>query len=109
MERVAQRYTSIERINSFIDSNAKLLAEAQERQYEKYDDLLVPKNSNNQHQNGMMGGFGGMMGGPGAMMGMGGNNISWFAAYRVSSYEEEIETLKKWFAARIEFLDSQWQ
>ena len=43
------------------------------------------------------------------MMGMGGNSISWFAAYRVSSYEEEIETLKKWFAARIEFLDSQWQ
>jgi len=116
MDRVKKRWKelrqdilSIERINSFIDSNAKLLAEVQERQYEKYDDLLVPENSNTQHQNGMMGGFGGMMGGPSAMMGMGGNSISWFAAYRVSSYEEEIETLKKWFAARIEFLDSQWQ
>ena len=41
-----------------------------------------------------MGGFGG------------GNMLSWFAAYRVSSYEEEIAMLKKWFADRLAFLDS---
>lgn len=41
-----------------------------------------------------MGGFGG------------GNMLSWFAAYRVGSYEEEIAMLKKWFADRLAFLDS---
>lgn len=108
-KELRQDILSIERINSFIDSNAELLAEAQKRQYEKYDDLLVEEHSNSNHQHGMMGGFGGMMGGPGSMMGMGGNSISWFAAYRVSSYEEEIEILKEWFADRIAFLDKEWK
>ncbi|MBQ2299667.1 MAG: hypothetical protein II278_09895, partial [Bacteroidaceae bacterium] len=35
----------------------------------------------------------------------GGNAISWFAAYRVSSYEEEIKILKQWLADRLDFLD----
>ena len=48
----------------------------------------------------MTGGFGGGFGG--------GDAIGMFAAYRVSSYEEEIATLKKWFADRIAFLDSNW-
>ena len=34
-----------------------------------------------------------------------GNAISWFAAYRVSSYEEEIAVLKQWLANRLAFLD----
>lgn len=34
--------------------------------------------------------------------------IGMFAAYRVSSYSQEIQTLKDWFKARLEFLDSQW-
>ena len=33
--------------------------------------------------------------------------IGMFAAYRVSSYEEEIAILKKWFADRLAFLDQQ--
>ena len=56
-------------------------------------------------------GFGMMQGG----MGFGGfqgnvqaDAISWFAAYRVSSYDEEIAILKDWFASRLEFLDSHW-
>ena len=52
-----------------------------------------------------MGGFP-MMGGEFPMMdGFGGNAISWFAAYRVSSYDEEIATLKEWLANRLAFLD----
>ena len=42
----------------------------------------------------MMGGFGGV----GDMVGM-------FAAYRVSSYDEEISILKQWLADRLSFLD----
>ena len=46
---------------------------------------------------------------PGAFGGIGGaiamNAISWFAAYRVSSYEEEIQVLKKWLSDRLSFLD----
>ena len=37
---------------------------------------------------------------------MGGfNAIGMFAAYRVSSYAEEIKTLKQWLADRLAFLD----
>ena len=42
---------------------------------------------------GDFGGFGGF------------NTIGMFAAYRVSSYKEEIETLKTWLANRLAFLD----
>ena len=51
--------------------------------------------------------FGGFpMGGPG----MGGGQplmdaVGMFAAYRVSSYEEEIGVLKQWLAERLAFLD----
>ncbi len=44
----------------------------------------------------MPGGFGGMGGG---------DAIGWFAAYRVSTYDEEIQTLKQWLADRLSFLD----
>ncbi|MCR4957134.1 MAG: hypothetical protein K6B13_00795, partial [Prevotella sp.] len=33
--------------------------------------------------------------------------VGMFAAYRVSSYEEEIKMLKQWLADRLAFLDSQ--
>ena len=52
-----------------------------------------------------MGGFPMMGGGFPMMDGFGGNAISWFAAYRVSSYDEEIATLKEWLANRLAFLD----
>ena len=38
-------------------------------------------------------------------MGGFGDAIGWFAAYRVSSYEEEISTLKQWLTDRLSFLD----
>ena len=50
------------------------------------------------------GGFGGFPMMQGGGFG-GGNAISWFAAYRVSSYEEEIKILKQWLADRLDFLD----
>ena len=52
-----------------------------------------------------MGGFPMMGGGFQMMDGFGGNAIGWFAAYRVSSYDEEIATLKEWLANRLAFLD----
>ena len=43
---------------------------------------------------GMPGGFGGF-----------GDAIGWFAAYRVSSYDEEIAVLREWLSNRLAFLD----
>ena len=57
---------------------------------------------------GGMGGFGGGMGGFAGGFG-GGDAVGMFAAYRVSSYDEEISVLKKFFADRIAFLDSNWK
>ena len=102
---------SIENINRYIDSHASQLAEAQERQYSKYSDLLVPKSQGAQGNRGGFGGGGfGEFGGFGAGgFGGGADAIGMFAAYRVSTYKEEIATLKKWFADRIAFLDSNWK
>ena len=54
---------------------------------------------------GMFGGFPSMEGF--SMEGFGGfgDAIGMFAAYRVSSYAEEIATVKQWFAKRLAFLD----
>lgn len=97
---------SIDHIYKFIDDNAKLLQEPQKRQYSKYTDLLVTER---RQQNQGFGGFGGFpgMGGFGGFGG--GDAIGMFAAYRVSSYEEEITILKKWLADRIAFLDRNWK
>ena len=102
---------SIENINRYIDSHASQLAEAQERQYSKYSDLLVPKSQRAQGNRGGLGGggFGGFGGFGAGGLGGGADAIGMFAAYRVSTYQEEIATLKKWFADRIAFLDSNWK
>jgi hypothetical protein len=109
---------SIESINKYIDNHAAQLAEAKDRQFAQYPSLLVPE-SGNRNQSGRNGGFGGGFGG-GAGMGFGpgmggfgggfggGDAVGMFAAYRVSSYEEEISILKKFFADRIAFLDKNW-
>ena len=68
-------------INAYIDSQAKLLAPCTARHFEKYPELLAGNSG---------GGF---------------NPVSMFAAYRVSSYEEEIQILKAWLADRLDFLD----
>lgn len=114
---------SIDNINKYIDEHAAQLAEAKDRQFAQYTNLLVPE-SRNQGQGGRNGGFGGGfgpgMGGPGmggfggGMGGFGGgfgggDAVGMFAAYRVSSYDEEISVLKKFFADRIAFLDSNWK
>lgn len=123
---------SIDNINKYIDNHASQLAEAKDRQFAQYTNLLVPE-SRNQNQGGRnggfgggfgpgmggfgpgMGGFGGGMGGFGGGMGGfgggfgGGDAIGMFAAYRVSSYNEEITILKKFFAERIAFLDRNWK
>lgn len=109
---------SIDNINKYIDNHASQLVEAKDRQFAQYTNLLVPE-SRNQNQGGRnggfgggfgpgMGGFGGGMGGFGGGMG-GGDAIGMFAAYRVSSYNEEITILKKFFADRIAFLDRNWK
>ena len=110
-------YLSIENINRFIDEHAAQLQEAQARQYTKYSDLLVPKREDGQNaqgqQNGGFGGFGGFGGGfpgGGGFGGFGGGGAAgMFSAYTVSSYDEEIQVLKKWFVDRIAFLDSNWK
>lgn len=68
-------------INTYIDAYADTLAEAQVRHFEQWDVLL---------DDGSSGGWGSPL---------------WFSAYRVSSYAEEMDTLKKWFSARLGFLE----
>ncbi|MCR5197950.1 MAG: CotH kinase family protein [Prevotella sp.] len=89
MKAVKKRYAELrrsllsqERINDYIDHVARQLGEAKERHFAKYSNL-----------------FGDGWANPAAM----------FAAYTVTSYEEEIATLKMWFATRLAFLDSQWK
>jgi hypothetical protein len=85
------------------------VAAAKERHFKEYPELLVDesqKNNKEQQNAGMPNGFGGFPMMPGGFGGMGGGDaISWFAAYRVSTYEEEIKTLKQWLADRLSFLD----
>lgn len=90
LEAVKQRYTALRetvlsetRLYTYIDNQASLLNEAKDRHFSKWNDLLK-----------------GTTGNTFMMM----DKIS-FNAYRVSSYEEEIQTLKRWFKARLAFLD----
>ena len=133
---VKERYQSLRKtilsnkaIIDYIDQHAQLVAQAKDRYFKEYPELLenehVKKDNERQTQKdgqqpqGMFGGFGmfgrfGGFGGQGGFGGFpmmqgggigGGNAISWFAAYRVSSYEEEIKILKQWLADRLNFLD----
>lgn len=91
--QLRQSIISQESINAFFDDYATLLDEAKDRHYAKYSNLLVDDNSQ----------------GGGWWWG-GGNSspVAYFAAYFVSSYEEEIQTVKEWFQKRLAFLDAQW-
>jgi hypothetical protein len=71
-------------LNSFIDDYATLLEEAQNRHFKKWNELLYNGTSSN---------------------GTWGDDL-WFSAYRVKSYAEEIEKLKKWLTDRLVFLDN---
>lgn len=136
MKRVKARYAQLRKsilseksINAYIDQHAKLLSEAQERHFAKYYTLLdkddnTPEQSENAGNTGNAeetgnagfgGGFGGFGGGLGGGFGgfgggmMGGGDTAWFDAYTPKDYKDEISILKKWFADRIAFLDSQWK
>jgi hypothetical protein len=101
-------------INSYIDRHAKLLAPYIDRHFELYPELF---GTDAPSAPGGFPGFGGFppmgqfpqmppMGELGQMPAFGGGNmISWFAAYRVQSYDEEIRILKQWLADRLSFLD----
>lgn len=65
-------------INAYVDEHASLLNEAQARHFAKWNKLLGGKDP----------------------------MLTWFAAYNVSSYAQEIQTVKTWFATRLKFLDT---
>ena len=101
---------SNEVINGYIDRHVKQISPYTKRHFEKYPELLTSKEKpspNAQQPFGVpdMGAFPNM----GAFPDMGGFNqgdaIGWFAAYRVTSYQEEITVLKQWLANRLSFLD----
>lgn len=77
-----QTILSEEAIDAFLDSYAALLDEAKDRQLARYKEILKSDNPWD---------FG---------------PTSFFAAYRVSSYEEEISIVKDWFRQRLAFLDA---
>ena len=112
----------------------QVLAPCLDRHFKTYPELLVTEEQKQQMSKPQPfgtfpGGFGGfpamggfpMMGGgfqmpdsipqfPGDFGGFGGfgggfNAVGMFAAYRVSSYDEEIKILKEWLANRLAFLD----
>ena len=121
-------------INKYIKTQATLLHPYVDRHFEKYPELLVTEEqkANSIHQgfggfpfggfppmgnDSIPQGFGGfpfggfppmgdapMSGGFGGF-GAFGDAISWFAAYRVSSYDEEIKVLREWLSNRLAFLD----
>ena len=107
-------------INEYVDRHARLLAPYLDRHFEKYPELLVDSTQKQQpampqFQGGfptmgsgfppMGSGFPPMGGGFGGFGGGGFNMVGMFAAYRVSSYDEEIKVLKQWLADRLAFLD----
>ncbi|MBR1414713.1 MAG: CotH kinase family protein [Prevotella sp.] len=92
---------SQESINAFFDSYAQLLDEAKDRHYAKYNDLFVDKSKQQEQAPG--GGWPWWPGGGGNF-----NPTTFFAAYTVGSYAEEIQTVKAWFQKRLAFLDSHW-
>ena len=80
-QELRQTILSEEAINQFLDSYAALLDEAKDRQLTKYKEIL--KSSNPWDW----------------------GSTNFFAAYRVSSYAEEISIVKNWFRQRLQFLD----
>ena len=104
-QAVCKRYTELrqsiltnEAFGDFLDAYSLELGEAKDRQLKKYPELL--KSSSSQDNNPWSWGGWGWPG-----WGWTGQSGIWFAAYQVSSYDEEISTLKLWYAQRLDFLD----
>lgn len=115
MSKVRKRYAQLRQgilshqaLCEYIDRQARLLDEAQQRHYTKYPTLLkdgkVPGAEQKQETSNGFGGFGGF----GAFGGMGGGETAWFDAYTPASYQEEVQILKDWLAQRLEVLDHAW-
>ena len=115
-QQLRQSVLSNKSLNNYIDRQASLLAKAKDRHFKEYPELLVSPEKKQklqeqfekQRQAGTPGGVG-MFPGFGGM-GDGGfelefDPVGMFAAYRVSSYDEEIKVLKQWLADRLSFLD----
>ena len=107
VDEVRKRYTelrktilSTENLYKYIDSYAEQMQEPAKRHFTLYSELLIPKEQtqSHRHNGGMQFFFGGM------------DNGMWtsFMAYRVSSYDQEILTLKEWISKRLAFLDKNW-
>lgn len=97
-EALRRGVLSDDAIMGYIDRHARLVAPAVARHFQTFPELLVTEPP--------MGGAFGPMGGAFGPMG-GGDMIGWFAAYRVTSYDEEIATLKQWLRDRLKFLDKE--
>ena len=82
-QELRQTILSEASVNLFLDSYATLLDEAKDRQLTKYKEVLKSDNP----------------------WGDWSSPTSFFAAYRVSSYAEEIQIVKEWFRQRLQFLD----
>ena len=108
---------STKAINAYIDRHTRLIAPCIDHHFETFPELLVTEEQQQMPAQRPFGGFGGgfppmgggfppMGGGFPQMGGFGGfNAVAMFAAYRVSSYDEEIKVLKQWLANRLAFLD----
>lgn len=107
MAKVKARYAQLrhtvlsqEHIDAFFDDYAALLDEAKDRHYEKYSELFSTGQSSGQGTGWGWGwGWGTTTTNPAAS----------YAGYLVSSYEEEIQTVKAWFGKRLAFLDRNWE
>lgn len=90
---VKQRYEqlrkgplSLDSLYAYIDRHSQLIDEAKERHFQTFPELLVNEGEN-------------------ASPNMQFSMVGMFAAYRVSSYDEEIAILKRWLSERLAFLD----
>ena len=129
-QQLRRHVLSNKSINAYIDRHAKLLKPCVAHHFETYPELLVTEQQKKQLPKPQpfgtfppMGAFPPMGGFPvmgdsipqfpggfppmGAFGGFGGfgDAVGMFAAYRVSSYDEEIKILKQWLADRLAFLD----
>ena len=124
-QQLRKSVLSTKAINAYIDRHAKLLSKAKDHHFQTYPELLVSEERKQQlaEQQTQMGGFpfGGGFPQMGAFPPMGempqgafpppqmgflpSDMAGMFSAYRVSSYEEEIQILKKWLSDRLAFLD----
>lgn len=129
-QTLRQTVLSDQAINAFIDSQAQLLAQAADRHFQTYPELLVSEERKQEleqqkrdNPHAAFSPFGGfpmgafpiqVEGFPEGEFSMSDflpqgdvtfDVASMFAAYRVSSYDEEIAILKQWLANRLSFLD----